>query len=32
MGSDDIGAKDFKFGMTGLVLIGLVALALGIFG
>jgi hypothetical protein len=31
MGDGDIGAKDFKFGMGGLVLIGLIALALGIF-
>lgn len=29
--SEDIGAKDFKFGMGGLVLCGLIALALGIF-
>jgi hypothetical protein len=29
--SDDIGAKDFKFGMSGLVLCGLIALALCAF-
>ncbi len=28
---DDIGSKDFKLGMYGLVLCGVIALALGIF-
>ena len=27
----DIGSKDFKIGMTGLLICGLIALALGIF-
>jgi len=27
----DIGSKDFKIGMTGLLIIGIIALALGIF-
>ncbi len=27
----DIGSKDFKLGMTGLIVIGVIALALGIF-
>jgi hypothetical protein len=28
---EDIGGKDFKFGMGGLILCGAIALALGIF-
>jgi hypothetical protein len=28
---DDIGSKDFNFGMTGLIVIGVIALALAIF-
>ena len=27
----DIGSKDFKLGMTGLLICGLIALSLGIF-
>jgi hypothetical protein len=27
----DIGSKDFRLGMTGLLICGLIALALGIF-
>jgi len=27
----DIGSRDFKIGMTGLLICGIIALALGIF-